>query len=105
MPSQNRPENFSPKFSTFAAMRSLDTKFRRRSDSFLLWVSPRPASWCARMRSIIVTGGSRGLGLGIARRLAGDGYRVIALARSETSPLTSAIREAADDSLHFIPFD
>jgi 3-oxoacyl-[acyl-carrier protein] reductase len=57
------------------------------------------------MRSIIVTGGSRGLGLGIARRLAGDGYRVIALARSETSPLTSAIREAADDSLHFIPFD
>jgi len=56
------------------------------------------------MRSVIVTGGSRGLGLGIARRLAGE-YRVIALARSETSQLTSAMREAAPDSFHFVPFD
>jgi len=33
------------------------------------------------MRNVIVTGGSRGLGLGLARRLAAAGYRVIALAR------------------------
>ena len=33
------------------------------------------------MRNVIVTGGSRGLGLGIARRLAGEGYRVIAVAQ------------------------
>jgi 3-oxoacyl-[acyl-carrier protein] reductase len=57
------------------------------------------------MRSVIVTGGSRGLGLGIARRLAGEGYRVIALARSESNQITSAIRESSHGSLHFVPFD
>ncbi len=57
------------------------------------------------MRNVIVTGGSRGLGLGIARRLAGEGYRVIALARSETNQLNSAVREAAPDALHFVPCD
>ena len=60
------------------------------------------------MRSVIVTGGSRGLGLCIARRLTGEGYRVIALARKESSQLTSAMREADRDhpgSFHFIPFD
>jgi 3-oxoacyl-[acyl-carrier protein] reductase len=46
------------------------------------------------MRSVIVTGASRGLGLGIAQRLAADGYRVIAVARSEGEPLIAA-REAA----------
>jgi 3-oxoacyl-[acyl-carrier protein] reductase len=60
------------------------------------------------MHSVIVTGGSRGLGLGIARRLTGEGYRVIALARKETNQLTSAMREADRDhpgSFHFVPFD
>jgi 3-oxoacyl-[acyl-carrier protein] reductase len=60
------------------------------------------------MRSVIVTGGSRGLGLGIARRLAGEGYRVIAIARKETSELTSAIGDANlgnPGSFHFVPFD
>jgi 3-oxoacyl-[acyl-carrier protein] reductase len=33
------------------------------------------------MRNIIVTGGTRGLGLGIARRLRDAGYRAIAVAR------------------------
>ena len=32
------------------------------------------------MRNVVVTGGSRGLGLGIARKLAGEGYHVIAVA-------------------------
>ena len=60
------------------------------------------------MRNVIVTGGSRGLGLGIVRRLTGAGYRAIAIARKESTQLTVA-REEADranpGSLHFIPFD
>jgi 3-oxoacyl-[acyl-carrier protein] reductase len=58
--------------------------------------------------TIVVTGGSRGLGLGIARRLAAAGYRVVAVARKTTKPLASAIEEAKDagaGELHFIPFD
>jgi 3-oxoacyl-[acyl-carrier protein] reductase len=60
------------------------------------------------MRNVIVTGGSRGLGLGIARRLVGVGYRVIAIARRQNSEFIEAIREAElanPGSLHFIPFD
>jgi 3-oxoacyl-[acyl-carrier protein] reductase len=60
------------------------------------------------MRNVIVTGGSRGLGLGIARRLAGAGYRVIAIARKENSAFTTAMAEAElanHGSLHFVPFD
>src|SRR3989475_4576660 len=60
------------------------------------------------MRNVIVTGGSRGLGLGLARRLAAAGYRVIALARKETNQLTLAMEEAErahPGSFHFVPFD
>src|SRR5437667_261669 len=60
------------------------------------------------MRNVIVTGGSRGLGMAIARRLTGVGYRAIAVARKETNQLASAIEEADRDnpgSLHFVPFD
>ena len=60
------------------------------------------------MRNVIVTGGSRGLGLGIARKLAAAGYRVIALARKESDQLTSAMEEAEranPGSFHFVPFD
>jgi 3-oxoacyl-[acyl-carrier protein] reductase len=60
------------------------------------------------MRNVMVTGGSRGLGLGIARRLVSAGFRVIAVARKETSQLTSAIEAAERDnpgSFHFVPFD
>ena len=60
------------------------------------------------MRNVIVTGGSRGLGLGIARRLNGAGYRVIALARKENTDLLAAIQEAElanPGSFHFVPFD
>jgi 3-oxoacyl-[acyl-carrier protein] reductase len=66
-----------------------------------------PASWCARLRNIIVSGGSRGIGLGIARRLAGGGDRVIALARRETAELAEAARaaDAAGGALHFCPCD
>jgi 3-oxoacyl-[acyl-carrier protein] reductase len=60
------------------------------------------------MLNIIVTGGSRGLGLGIARKLTMAGYRVIALARRESEQLASAMREMGHgqgSSLHFRPFD
>jgi len=48
------------------------------------------------MRNVIVTGGSRGLGLGIAEKLALDGFQVIAIARSETEALNAASQRVAD---------
>jgi len=60
------------------------------------------------MRSVIVTGGSRGLGLGIAKRLAASGYGVIAIARSETAELraaATAAEQAGRGALHFRAFD
>jgi 3-oxoacyl-[acyl-carrier protein] reductase len=60
------------------------------------------------MRNVIVTGGNRGLGLGIARKLSAEGFRVIAVARTQTDQLTTAIQEAElrnPGSLHFVPFD
>jgi 3-oxoacyl-[acyl-carrier protein] reductase len=60
------------------------------------------------MRNVIVTGGSRGLGLGISRKLTGAGYRVIAVARKENNQLTAAMQEAElsnPGSFHFISFD
>ena len=52
------------------------------------------------MRNVLVTGGSRGLGLAIAIRLASCGYRVVALARSETDELRTA-KSAHADALVF----
>jgi 3-oxoacyl-[acyl-carrier protein] reductase len=43
------------------------------------------------MRSVLVTGASRGIGLAIARRLAAGGDRVIAVARSRGADLDDAI--------------
>jgi 3-oxoacyl-[acyl-carrier protein] reductase len=60
------------------------------------------------VRNVIVTGGSRGLGLGIATRLTRANYRVIAVARKENSELNSAMQEAEltnPGSFHFVPFD
>ena len=60
------------------------------------------------MRNVIVTGGSRGLGLGTAQKLCETGYRVIAIARTENSGLVSAMEkaEAANPgSFQFVPFD
>ena len=48
------------------------------------------------MRNVVVSGGSRGLGLAIARRLAACGYRVIALARSETQELRAEMQRGGE---------
>src|SRR5712691_3073019 len=80
-------------------------------------MSPQPEKWRASMpktkqngdtRTIVVTGGSRGLGLGIARQLAAAGYRVIAVARKTNKELAAAIEEverAGQGELHFVAFD
>jgi 3-oxoacyl-[acyl-carrier protein] reductase len=47
------------------------------------------------VHNIIVSGGSRGLGLAIARTLAQQGYRVIAVARKLSEELAAANRAAA----------
>jgi 3-oxoacyl-[acyl-carrier protein] reductase len=64
---------------------------------------PEPA------RSVLVTGGSRGLGLAIARKLAVAGYRVIAVARRKSKEAADAIAqiesEGGSGALHFTPFD
>jgi 3-oxoacyl-[acyl-carrier protein] reductase len=60
------------------------------------------------LKNVIVTGGSRGLGLGIARKLAAAGYRVIAIARGESEQLTCAMREqksGGQGSVVFKAFD
>jgi 3-oxoacyl-[acyl-carrier protein] reductase len=60
------------------------------------------------MPSVIVTGGSRGLGLGIAERLMADGYDVIAVARRQSEPLAALMRGGGRTGagvLAFRPFD
>jgi 3-oxoacyl-[acyl-carrier protein] reductase len=61
-----------------------------------------------KMRNILVSGGSRGLGLGIARQLDAAGYRVITVARKSNKQLASAIEDAERaelGELHFVAFD
>jgi 3-oxoacyl-[acyl-carrier protein] reductase len=57
--------------------------------------------------NVVVTGGSRGLGLGIVRQLAQTGYRVIAIARRESEDLAAAIEESREQpgDVRFLPFD
>jgi 3-oxoacyl-[acyl-carrier protein] reductase len=60
------------------------------------------------MLNIMVTGASRGLGLAIGKRLAGAGYRVIAVARKASAELTAAqeqARKAGIGAIEFIAFD
>jgi len=47
------------------------------------------------MHNVLVTGGSRGIGLAIAQRLASGGYNVIAVARRESDDLREAVGAAA----------
>jgi 3-oxoacyl-[acyl-carrier protein] reductase len=55
------------------------------------------------MRNVVVTGGSRGIGLAIVRRLAAAGYNAIAVARGESEELREAVRSLTQGAgrLHF----
>jgi 3-oxoacyl-[acyl-carrier protein] reductase len=60
------------------------------------------------MPRVMVTGASRGLGLGIARRLAANNYCVIAVARKNSEEITAASAETertGKGAIHFVPFD
>ena len=60
------------------------------------------------MPNVVVTGGSRGLGLGIAQRLSASGFTVIAVARNPTDALAEAAATAAEaghGAIHFSPCD
>jgi 3-oxoacyl-[acyl-carrier protein] reductase len=59
-------------------------------------------------RTVVVTGGSRGLGLAIARKLAAAGYGVVAVARKSNDRLLAAIQESqktGTGSLDFVACD
>lgn len=57
------------------------------------------------MRNVIVTGGSRGLGLGMVRALSSAGYGVVAVARKESEELAALMRESGRGPVHFRPVD
>ena len=84
------------------------TRFPRQSVAYRRWKLPRQENWFVIMRNVIVTGGSRGLGLEVVRRLAVEGYRVVALARNMNDELASFIEQAEQShpgSVRFVPFD
>ena len=53
------------------------------------------------MRNVIVTGGSKGIGLAIARTLAASGYQAIAVARRESPELIAAARAVDSGAIRF----
>ena len=61
------------------------------------------------VRTVVVTGASRGLGLGIARQLAGAGHQADRFGAAEIqSPPTEAVgdaKRAKHGALHFVSFD
>lgn len=56
-------------------------------------------------RNVLISGGTRGVGLAVARKLASDGYRVFALGRKESGDLTKAVAEFDAGVMNFVPFD
>ena len=57
------------------------------------------------MRNVLVSGGTRGVGLAIARKLATDGHRVFALGRKESDALVAATADFPSGVMNFVPFD
>ncbi|MEA2910633.1 MAG: 3-oxoacyl-[acyl-carrier protein] reductase [Bradyrhizobium sp.] len=60
------------------------------------------------MHNVVVTGGSRGIGLAISKRLGAAGYNVIAVARRESDELRDAVQRTVEQGaggLHFNAFD
>lgn len=60
------------------------------------------------MRNVLVTGGTRGIGLGICKQLSAEGWRVIAIGRDLGEPLAAAWQDAVSASngpIEFRAFD
>ena len=57
------------------------------------------------MKTVLVTGATRGLGLAITKRLQVEGYRVIACGRSLTPALQALVESEAHSSVVFSEFD
>ena len=55
------------------------------------------------MKHVIVTGGSRGIGLAIVSTLVGAGYRVTTCSRGDSNELAE-LRRTHGDRLHWLPF-
>lgn len=71
-----------------------------------------PATQTQATRSVLVTGGSRGLGLAVAQKLTACGYDVIAVARQKSKEVSVATAQvgrakesASQGALRFVPFD
>jgi 3-oxoacyl-[acyl-carrier protein] reductase len=56
------------------------------------------------MRNVVVTGGSRGIGLAICETLVNSGFNVIAVARNRSAELAIAMAERSD-SIDFVKWD
>ena len=57
------------------------------------------------LRTVIVSGASRGVGLAVAERLAAAGFRVVAIARTEGQLADAQARCAGGGEIVFRPFD
>lgn len=57
------------------------------------------------MKTVLLTGSARGLGLAIAQRLASDGYRVVGVGRSITPEYEELIASSAPEQIHFVQYD
>src|SRR6202161_378349 len=97
---------FSRTFFYCAAKNLPPTRFRPLLILLLRWRLLSPGSSFDAMHNVIVTGGSRGLGLGIAGKLAKEGYRAIAIARNESPELTALMQPSTEPGcVQFVPFD
>src|ERR1043166_5161738 len=56
-------------------------------------------------RNILVSGGTRGVGLAIVEKLAAEGFAAFALGRKESPELAAAIAAAPAGAINFVPFD
>lgn len=57
------------------------------------------------MKTVLLTGACRGLGLAVSRQLVEGGYRVVGISRSLTPEYQALIDGRAAGSAHFFPFD